>query len=113
MTKEEKELVEKICKNVNSPLRPQIETVVKTILALQKKLEEHYDEYLEQPMSVVVTVGTGETVHRTNPFCAEYRSTLKDYIFTIQQLNKLVDDVSVEEEINALSSIKDKIRLVK
>ena len=37
MNKEE-ELVAKICKNIDSPLRAQIETMVKTIFALQKKL---------------------------------------------------------------------------
>lgn len=113
MTVKEKNLVDKICKNVNSPLKPQIETVVASVLAMQTQLEENHDEFLTQPLSISVTVGTGETINRVNPFVQEYRTLFKDYMNALVQLTKLIDDASVEEEINALSSIKDKIRLVK
>lgn len=113
MTVKEKNLVDKICKNVNSPLRSQIETVVESVLAMQTQLEDNHDEFLTQPLSIQVTVGTGETINRANPFVQEYRTLFKDYMNALVQLTKLIDDAGVEEEINALSSIKDKIRLVK
>ena len=113
MTNKEKNIVNKICKNVNSPLKPQIETVVASVLAMQTQLEDNHDEYLTQPLSIQVTVGTGETINRANPFVAEYRALFKDYAAALKSLKELIDDVSVEEEINTLSSIKDKIRIVK
>lgn len=112
MNKEE-ELVAKICKNIDSPLKAQIETMVKTIFALQKKLEENYDEYLTQPISLNVTVGTGETVSRANQFVIEYRNIYKDYCRSLKELKELIDEVSIEEELNALSSIKERFKLVK
>jgi len=113
MIAKEKNLVDKICKNVNSPLRSQIETVVESVLAMQTQLEDNHDEFLTQPLSIQVTVGTGEIINRANPFVQEYRTLFKDYMNALVQLTKLIDDVSVEEEINTLSSIKEKIRLVK
>ena len=113
MTEKEKKFVEKVCKNVESPLRPQIETIVQVVLSLQTQLEENYDEYLTQPLSISVTVGTGETINRTNPFCTEYRALFKDYINAVKQLKELIDDVAVEEEITALSSVKEKFKIAK
>ncbi len=113
MTNDERELVEKICSNVNSPLRPQIETVVATTLALQKKLDDNYDEYLNQPMSLTVTVNTGEVIRRANPFVSEYRSTFKDYANALRDLKKLCEDVGIEEEISSLAKMKEKLNIGK
>ena len=113
MTKEEKILVEKICKNVQSEFRSQVETAVHTMLSLQKKLEDSYDEYSQQPLSLTMTLGTGEPVTRPNPFVSEYRALFKDYMNAIINLKNLIEDVSVEEEINTLANIKEKIHLVK
>lgn len=113
MNNEEREFVEKICKNVDSKLRSQVETVVQTVLVLQKKLDDNYEEYLDAPLSLNMTLGNGESTTRANPFVQEYRTLFKDYMNALVQLTKLIDDVSVEEEINTLSSIKEKIRLVK
>lgn len=107
------ELVQKICKNVNSPLRPQIETMTKIVLSLQKQLDDNYARYLTEPLSLSVTVGTGETINRANPFCAEYRALFKDYVNSLKQLKELIDDVSVEEELNSLASIKDRFKIAK
>jgi len=113
MTESEKKLVEKICKNVNSPLKPQIETMVQVVLSLQKQLEDNYDKYLSQPLSISVTVGTGETINRANPFVQEYRALFKDYLAAIKQLKEIIDDVSVVEELDALSSVKERFKIAK
>lgn len=113
MTEREKKLVEKICKNVNSPLKPQIETMVQVVLSLQKQLEDNYDNYLSQPLSISVTVGTGETINRANPFVQEYRALFKDYLAAIKQLKEIIDDVSVVEELDALSSVKERFKIAK
>src|SRR5574344_893229 len=99
MTSKEKNLVDKICKNVSSPLKPQIETVVASVLAMQTQLEDSHDDYLTQPLSIQVPVGTGETVNRANPFVSEYRALFKDYVAALKSLKELIDDASVEEEI--------------
>lgn len=113
MTDTEKKLVEKICKNVNSPLKKQIETIAAVTLSLQKQLEDNYADYLTQPLSISVVVGTGETVKRANPYVQEYRALFRDYISSVKQLAELIDDANAEEEINALVSIKDKFKIAK
>jgi hypothetical protein len=113
MTEKEKKFVEKVCKNIDSPLRPQIETIVQVVLSLQTQLEENYNEYLTQPLSISVTVGTGETISRANPFCAEYRALFKDYIAAVKQLKELIADVAVEEELTALASVKERFKIAK
>lgn len=113
LTDLENDLVQKICKNVNSPLRPQIETMTRVVLSLQKQLDENYDKYLNQPLSLEVTVGTGEVINRANPFVQEYRALFKDYVNSLKQLKELIDDVSIEEEINSLASIKDRLKIAK
>lgn len=109
----EKELVTKICKNVNSSLKPQLETMTRVVLSLQRQLEENYPRYLSEPLSLNVVVGTGETINRANPFCIEFRALFKDYVNSLKQLKELIDDVSIEEEINSLTSIKDRFKIAK
>ena len=113
MTQQENELVKKICKNINSPLKPQIETLASVVISLQKTLEDNYDEFLEQPLSISVTVGTGELVNRSNPLVQEYRAVFKDYINAVKQLKEIIDDVGVEEELNALASAKERFKIAK
>ena len=113
MTNKEKALVSKICKNVNSPLKPQIETVVASVLAMQTQLEDNHDDYLTQPLSIQVTVGTGETINRANPFVAEYRALFKDYVAALKSLKDLMAAETVVADLTALSKVKEKFKIAK
>lgn len=113
MTKKEEQLVTKICQNADSVLRPQIETVAKSVLAMQTQLEENYNEYITQPLSIEVVKGDGEIISRANPYVQEYRALLKDYTSAIKQLQELTNGVKVEQEMNALVNMKEKFKIAK
>lgn len=113
MTKKEEQLVAQICGKVNSPLKSQIETVARSVITLQAKLEENSERYMNEPLSVQIVKGDGEIIDRTNPFVQEYRSMLKDYMAAIKQLQELTNAVGVEKELNALVDMKEKFKIAK
>lgn len=113
MTAKEKNLVDKICKNVDSPLKSQIETVVVSVLAMQIQLEENHDKFLKQPLSISVTVGTGEIINRANPFVSEYRALFKDYVAALKSLKELIAAEGVVADLSALTKVKEKFKIAK
>ena len=57
----------------------QLETLANAVLALQNKIEQQAPLVEDMELSQSVTVGTGETVSRSNPAIQEFRALVRDY----------------------------------
>lgn len=113
MAKKKINITESICKNVKSPLKLQIETMTNSLLALQKKLDDNYDEYLEQPLSTTTVVNTGSAVRRPNPFVQEYRATYRDYIAALKALKEITSESGNIQDIDTLVNAKERFKIAK
>lgn len=104
----------KICKDLDSPIKEQIETLTKTVIVLQEKLENNLEEYINEPLYQEIVDREGNEKKISNPFVAEFRATLKEYTNDLTILSKLLE-VKIEDnkELNELDNIIQKIRVVK
>ena len=106
--------VNNICKDLDSPIKEQIETLTKAIIVLQEKLENNLEDYINEPLYQEIVDREGNEKKISNPFVAEFRATLKEYANDLEQLKKLLEIKTEEnEEINELDTIINKIRVVK
>lgn len=69
----------------------QLETLANAVLALQNKIEQQAPLVEDMELSQSVTVGTGETVSRSNPAIQEFRALVRDYSQAIKVLKELQD----------------------
>lgn len=81
---------EKMCESVSEELRPQALVLAEALITLQKKIEQQTPIYEKEPLAKEVTVGTGETILRSNPITQEYRATVREYAQTLKAFNNLV-----------------------
>jgi hypothetical protein len=118
-TTRRKTKVNNICKDIDSPIKEQIESLTNIIIGLQEKLESNLEKYLEEPLYQEIELGTDEegnirTKKQANPFVSEYRATLKDFSNNLVILSKLLNvEVQDNQELNELDNIINKIRVVK
>lgn len=108
-----------ICKEVDTPIKEQIETLTLVVISLQEKLESNLEKYINEPLCQEVIIGKDEEGNEklkkiSNPFVAEYRATLKDFSTNLVTLSKLLNvEIENKEELNELDNIIQKIRVVK
>ena len=102
---------EKMCKGISPALRPQALTLAQSILTLQKKIEQQSPTYETEPFVQLVTVGTGETIMRSNPFVQEFRATVREYASTLKAFKELVDAKGKSTESSPLDNLKSRYNI--
>lgn len=102
---------EKMCKGISPALRPQALTLAQSILTLQKKIEQQSPTYETEPFVQLVTVGTGETIMRSNPFVQEFRATVREYASTLKAFKELVDAKNKTAESSPLDNLKSRYNI--
>lgn len=102
---------EKMCKGISPALRPQALTLAESILTLQKKIEQQSPTYETEPFVQLVTVGTGETIMRNNPFVQEFRATVREYASTLKAFKELVDAKGKSTESSPLDNLKSRYNI--
>lgn len=102
---------EKMCKGISPALRPQALTLAESILTLQKKIEQQSPTYETEPFVQLVTVGTGETIMRSNPFVQEFRATVREYASTLKAFKELVDAKGKSTESSPLDNLKSRYNI--
>ena len=100
-----------ICKNVSTEIRPQAVALADAVIGMQKKIEQHLPELKGMPLSIEVTVGTGETVPRANPAIQEFRALVRDYSAALKNLRDIIGEGGISEEESSLDSLKSKIKV--
>lgn len=83
---------EEMCANIREELRPEALTLANAVLTLQNKLESQRPVYEDALLAQSVTVGTGETILRSNPVIVEYRQTLDAYTRALKAFNTMFAD---------------------
>ena len=81
---------EKMIEGVDAQMRPQALALAKAALVLEKKIKQQSKIYMNEPLAQEVTVGTGETILRSNPIVQEYRATIREYAQTLKSLKELL-----------------------
>lgn len=64
-------------------------TLTEAVIALQEKIEQQTPLVEEMTLYQSVTVGTGETVLRSNPQIQEYRALIRDYTQALKSLREM------------------------
>lgn len=89
------------------------DTLLKTILSMQKKLEDNEQLFLEAPLSVEVEMGDGRWVIRANPDVQEYRAMVRDFAAALKAYKDIVGEKNTPAEISSLDSIRSKFKVAK
>lgn len=87
-------------------------TLRKAILAMQKKLIAHEDEYISAPLSVNVEMGDGRIVERANPIVQEYRALVRDYASAIKSY-KDITNREEDVEVDQLSDLRSRFKVIR
>ena len=88
------------------------ETLKKSILSLQEKLEKNEKDFLEAPLAVIVEMGDGRYVPRPNPFVQEYRAMIRDFAAAV----KAYKDITGEQEsaqVSSLDNLRSRFKVAK
>ena len=102
---------EKMCKGISPALRPLAMTLAESLLTLQRKIEKQTPIYETEPLVQEVTVGTGETILRSNPFVQEFRATVREYASTLKAFKELVDAKNKTAESSPLDNLKSRYNI--
>lgn len=102
-----------LCGNVSEEYRPQVETLVKAVAAMQHKIDQQIPQYKEADFAQEVRVGTGETMLRQNPLVQEFRATVRDYAQALKNLKEIIEENKTAENISSLDAFRKKIKAVK
>lgn len=95
--------IKALCKNVKPNIRPQVETLARAVLTLQKKIEGEIDGYKEMPLAQVLTTTQGEKALKANPAVQEFRATVRDYATALNSLNSILE--KTEDATSTASSL--------
>ena len=103
----------KICANVRQDIRPQVETLARAVLALQKKIEDTMPEYESMELSQILRTVQGEQAIKANPAMQEFRATVRDYATALNNLQNIVEANRIPENVASLDLFRDKLKAVK
>ena len=102
---------EQMCANVNEDIKPQAITLANAVLTMQEKIEQQIPIYQKMPLAQQVTVGTGETMLRTNPATQEFRATVRDYAQALDNLKNILEENKAAETISAVDELKSRFKV--
>lgn len=88
------------------------ETLRKAILAMQRKITRHKQEFLSAPLSIEVQMGDGRYVDRANPIVQEYRALVRDYSAAMKAYKEITDQ-QAPAEVNRLEDIRARFKVAK
>ena len=104
---------DRLCKNVNKNIRPQVVTLANAVIAMQEKIDQQIPVYKQMPLAQQVTVGTGEKMLRANPAVQEFRATVRDYAAALNNLQNVLDDSHESAEASNLNDLRAKFKVAK
>lgn len=104
---------ERLCKNVNKNIKPQVVTLANAVIAMQEKIDQQIPIYKQMPLAQQVTVGTGEKILRANPAVQEFRATVRDYAAALNNLQNVLDGSHEPAEVSNLNNLRAKFKVAK
>lgn len=115
MKKQIKELsaAEKLCQGVKPDLKEQAITLANAVLTMQEKIEQQIPTYKSTDLYQEVTVGTGETILRSNPIMQEFRATVKDYAAALNNLQNIVSENKSPTQVSDVAELRKKFKVAK
>lgn len=104
---------ERLCKNVNKNIKPQVVTLANAVIAMQEKIDQQIPIYKQMPLAQQVTVGTGEKMLRQNPATQEFRATVRDYAAALNNLKNVLENSNEPAEVSSLNDLRNKFKVAK
>ena len=104
---------DRLCKNVNKNIRPQVVTLANAVIAMQEKIDQQIPVYKQMPLAQQVTVGTGEKMLRANPAVQEFRATVRDYAAALNNLKNVLENSNEPAEVSSLNDLRAKFKVAK
>lgn len=101
-----KSKAEALCENLNPELRTQAMTLANAVITMQDKIEQQIPRYKTEPLDQPVTLGTGETVIRANPYVQEFRATVRDYSNALKNLKEILDEGKKAPSESAVDNLR-------
>lgn len=103
-----------ICERVNPDIKDKAITLAEAVEAMQKKIKQQLPVYKDAELAQQVTLGTGETVARSNPTVQEFRATVRDYAQALNSLQDIIENNqdAKSEEMKSLDYFRSRIRKV-
>lgn len=81
------------------------ETLLVTILAMQKKLIDLRDEFESTDLTYDAEMGDGRVITRANPFVQEYRALVKDFGIALKTYREIApQDEETDDTFEAFIS---------
>lgn len=102
---------EQICSGVEPKLKSQAVTLANAVLTMQEKIEQQIPIYKRMPLAQQVTVGTGESMLRTNPATQEFRATVRDYASALNCLEDILDGNKAKPESSTVDDLRKRFGL--
>ena len=102
---------EQMCENVAPNIKSQAITLANAVLTMQEKIEQQIPIYKRMPLAQQVTVGTGESMLRTNPATQEFRATVRDYASALNCLEDILDGNKAKPESSTVDDLRKRFGL--
>lgn len=102
----------KMCERVDSRIRPQAITLAEQVLFMADKLKESKVGLEGQPIVIPYDNGGGQVGIRENPAFSAYEKLLTSYTKSLAALRDILG-TGAQEEISALSDLRQKFKVVK
>ena len=99
-------------KNVDSPLKSEIEVLCDVIELVGEKLQANEERFKQEELCSVFVKQDGNNVSRQNPFMVEYRAMLRDYHQALGKLQLLINTKVYEEQVSSLNDLRERFKIV-
>jgi len=86
-------------------------TLLSAITAMQDKLLENKEAFLNADLTLEVEMGDGRTVCRANPFVQEYRALVKDFSRAVVAYKEISGNENKEVNDN-LSDMRNRLKVI-
>lgn len=92
--------------------KQKLKTLEKAIGTMREKIEEQIPVMAAASLSQEVTLGSGETVLRSNPEVSEFRALVKDYTAALKAYKEMTGE-NTEKEKAVLADIRTRFKVAK
>jgi len=88
------------------------ETLKKSILTMQRKIQDSEEEIREAPLTIEAEMGDGRYVTRANPALQEYRALVRDFASALRAYKEITGEKETAE-VNRLESLRSRFKVAK
>ncbi|MCM1090558.1 MAG: hypothetical protein NC413_06895 [Muribaculum sp.] len=104
---------EQMCQGLSEPLKSQAITLANAVLSMKAKIDKLIPEYDAAEAVQEITKTNGATEEKVNPLLVEFRTLVKCYSSSLQELNEILKGNTATTETSCLSDIRSALKICK